>query len=412
MLFYRLLFGLGLSLFAPFAFLRQAAGGKAIGDWRGRLGLRSLPRSSRGIWVHGVSVGEVSAARAVLRALSERAPGVPRLLSSSTAAGLDLARRAPEADGSLPFPFDLRRPVERALAALDPCLVLLTETEIWPLFLDCCGRRGVPVAVVNGRISDRTYRRYRLAPRLLRNSLSRISLFAMQSEGDAERLERIGVPPSALHVTGNVKFDVGKPEETEVAKLLRDWADGRRVLLAGSTHAGEEEAVLEAWRRLEPRPLLVVAPRRPERFETVLSLLSSGGIVAIRRTSGGGRPDAVLLDTVGELAGAYASADLAFVGGSLAPIGGHNPIEAWSHGVPTILGPNAHNFRDIVQDGIDAGAAVIVRGREELAEAARRLFLDETARLRCAAAALRLVEQNRGAAARTADLVLALRKIS
>jgi 3-deoxy-D-manno-octulosonic-acid transferase len=408
--FYRILFGLSLGLYAPFAFLRQASGGKAVGDWRGRMGLTELPKSAGAVWAHGVSVGEVAAARAMLRAIAELAPEMPRVLSSSTAAGLELAGQAQEAGVSIPFPFDLRRPVERALSRVDPALVLLTETEIWPLFLERCSRRGVPVAVVNGRISDRSYRRYRAARRLLSKSLSRIRLFAMQSERDAERIRRLGAPAQAVCVTGNVKFDVEAAPDSGIATQLRRWAGSRKILLAGSTHPGEEEAVLQAWQGLTPRPLLVLAPRRPERFETVLALAAARGIRAVRRTAGGEAPDLVLLDTVGELASAYAAADVAFIGGTLASAGGHNPIEAWVHGVPTLLGRHAENFRDIIEGGLEAGAAVTVRDVAELSQHAARLLGDPEQRERRGQAARRLIEQNRGAAAETARRVLSLRK--
>ena len=412
MLLYRLAFGLGLGLYAPFAFLRQASGGKAVGDWRARMGLSPLPCPGipGAVWTHGVSVGEVSAARSILRAIARCAPEIPRVLSSSTAAGLERAWKAPEADAVLAFPVDLQRPVERALASIQPGLVLLTETEIWPLFLERCSRRGVPVALVNGRISDRSFRRYRAARALLRGALSRIALFAMQSERDAERIRSLGVGPDRVRVTGNVKFDIDAPRGGEVAVWLRARAGDRTILLAGSTHAGEEEALLEGWLAVEPRPLLVLAPRRPERFGAVLALAESRGLRAGRRTGGTSETDVVVLDTVGELAAAYAAADLAFIGGTLAPIGGHNPIEAWAQGVPTLLGPRTENFRDIAQEGLDAGAAVLVTDARSLAQTAARLLADRPERERRAAAARGLVETNRGAAARTAELVLPLRK--
>jgi 3-deoxy-D-manno-octulosonic-acid transferase len=409
MVFYRLFFGLGLVAYAPYAFLRQAAGGKRIGDWRGRIGLSSLPKFEESIWIHGVSVGEVNAARTILEAIREESPGIPRILSSSTAAGLEMAGRVAAADASIPFPFDLARPVERALAAIDPSLVLLTETEIWPLFLERCARRRVPVAIVNGRISSTSFDRYRRTLAWLAPSLSRIALFAMQTEEDAERVRALGVPAERVRVTGNVKFDVAACSDREIAQRLRRWADGRRIVIAGSTHETEEAAVVDAWETLEPRPLLVIAPRRPERFEEVFRAIENRGLRAARSSSDASAPDVVVLDTVGELASAFAAADLAFIGGTLVPVGGHNPIEAWAHGVPTILGPHVTNMRAIAEAGIAEGAAIPVRSREELASAVRAILSDDSMRRSRSEAAMALVARHRGAARTTARAALALR---
>ncbi len=409
MIFYRLLFGIALALYAPFALLRQAAGGKRVGDWRGRLGRGTLPRARGSIWIHAVSVGEVGAANSILHAIREAGVRRPLVLSASTAAGLELARASREADHVVPFPFDLRGPVERSLSALDPCLLLLTETEIWPLLLESCARRGIPVALVNGRISDRSYSRYRAVRGLLRGSLRRITLFAMQSEDDARKIRDLGAPPERVLVTGNVKFDVRIADDSRVAERVRAWAAGRRVVIAGSTHEGEELPVLEAWKSLEPRPLLVVAPRRPERFDAVFDLFVAQGFAVGRSTGGRTNPDVVVLDTVGDLASAYAAADVAFIGGTLVPVGGHNPIEAWAHGIPTILGPYTRNFREIVRVGVAGRAAVTVRDSRELASAMGRLLGEASPGTR-ASNARALVENNRGAARAAADAVLPLRK--
>jgi 3-deoxy-D-manno-octulosonic-acid transferase len=357
----------------------------------------------------------VNAARTILEALrQEVAP--PFVLSSSTAAGLAMAAGVSSADGAIPFPLDLARPVERALDAVDPTIVLLTETEIWPLFLERCDRRRVPVAIVNGRISASSFSRYRRAGRWLAPSLARIALFAMQTGEDAARIAALGVPDAKVTVTGNVKFDVADAERPEVAERLRRAAAGRAVLVAASTHEPEEAAAIEAWRALEPRPLLVVAPRRPERFGEAFRLLTGGGARAALYSSlpdgDGSSPDAVLLDTVGDLASAFGAADAAFVGGTLAPIGGHNPIEAWAKGVPTAIGPHVGNVRAIVEAGIEAGAAIPVGSAAEIAQAWRELLSDAASRRSRSEAARRLVESHRGAARKTALAVLPLRKLA
>jgi 3-deoxy-D-manno-octulosonic-acid transferase len=411
-IFYRLLFGFSLLFYAPFALLRQAAGGKRVGDWRGRLGRGPLPKLRGSIWIHAVSVGEVGAANALLRAIREAGASGPFVLSASTAAGLDLARRSREADHVVPFPFDLRGPVDRALAALDPCLLLLTETEIWPLLLVRCESRGVPVALVNGRISDRSFRRYRWIRGWLRASLRRIALFAMQTEEDARRIRELGAPAASVVVTGNVKFDLRVAAGSPIERRIRQWARGRSVVVAGSTHEGEETELLEAWSKLSPRPLLVIAPRRPERFNAVFDLLVSRGHRATRTSEDREEAEVILLDTVGELASAYGAADLAFIGGSLVPVGGHNPIEAWAHGIPTILGPHTRNFREIVRAGVAEKAAVTVRNGRELGRALAHLLQDDADRAGSARRARALVEGNRGAARAAATAVLPLRKIA
>lgn len=407
---YRIAFTLGLTAYAPFAFARQALGGKRIGDWRGRFGLSPLPRYHGSIWIHAVSVGEVNAARSILRALKEESAGTPLVISASTAAGIAAAERVSDADAAIPFPFDLARPVERSLCAVDPSLVLLTETEIWPLFLERCARRRVPVAIVNGRISERSYRRYSGGRRWLAPSLSRIALFAMQTEEDAERIRTLGVPPEKVRVTGNVKFDVAPASDDVVVGRLRGWAAGRAILIAGSTHDREEAAVLEAWETLVPRPLLVLAPRRPERFDAVFRLLAARNLRTARSSGGvASSPDVVLLDTVGELAASFGAADAAFIGGTLVPVGGHNPIEAWAHGVPTVFGPHVANMRSVAEAGVAEGAAVIARSPGELVSSFRTLLSDDAGRRARSAAAAALVERHRGAARKTARAVLALR---
>jgi 3-deoxy-D-manno-octulosonic-acid transferase len=309
----------------------------------------------------------------------------------------------------MPFPFDLKRPVEGALSAARPSLVLLAETEIWPCFLERCARRGIPVAIVNGRISDRSYRRYRRIRGLLGPSLSRIALFLMQSEEDARRITEIGADASRVRVLNNVKFDASPARNAGLESELRRWASGRKIFIAGSTHEGEEEQVLQAWKTLRPRPLLVIAPRRPERFEAVYRLAGERAEGVVRRTEGGPRGDVVILDTLGELSAAFSCADLAFIGGTLVSVGGHNPIEAWAHGVPTLVGPETRNVRRMIEDGLSAGAAIRVSDGPGLASAAQQLLDNPSDRARRSEAAKALVAGSGGAARETALSVLPLR---
>jgi 3-deoxy-D-manno-octulosonic-acid transferase len=412
LLLYRALAAAALAAYAPYALLRSAAGGRRLGDVRGRLGFSPWPDLDGGIWIHAVSVGEVGVARILVAALSRARPGGRVGVSVTTAAGRELAESA--FAGGVPvfaFPFDLAGPVEKALAAARPGLVLLTETEIWPLFLERAHRRGIPVALVNGRISERSFRRYRLAAGFLRETLGRLSLLAMQSPEDARRALALGAPAGRVCVTGNLKYDLPEPPPFQDAPRLRTAAAGRPIVVAASTAEGEEELVLDAWRALEPRPVLLLAPRRPERFDAVARLGESRGQTVLRRSHPASRiphPDIYLLDSIGELASAYRECAMAFVGGSLVERGGQNPIEAWAAGVPALAGPHMENFREIAGAGQARGILERAADVTALTRAfAAALASPESTRARGADAA-RFVAENRGAAERTAAAVLAL----
>jgi 3-deoxy-D-manno-octulosonic-acid transferase len=415
LLLYRALAAATLAAYAPYALLRSVAGGRRLGDLRGRLGLSPWPDLEGGIWIHAVSVGEIGVARNLLAALSRARPAARAGVSVTTAAGRELAERT--FAGALPvfaFPFDLARPVERALSAVRPGLVLLTETEIWPLFLERAARRGIPVALVNGRLSERSFRRYKLAGGFLRKTLGRLSLLAMQSQDDARRALELGAPADRVRVTGNLKYDLAEPPPFRDAARLSEAAAGRAIVAAGSTAEGEEKLVLDAWSALDPRPLLLLAPRRPERFDSVARLCESRGLRVVRRSSApsaaGSQPDVYLLDSIGELASAYRESRIAFVGGSLVGRGGQNPIEAWAAGAPALAGPHLENFRDVARAGQARGILERVADAPALSRSlAAALAAPEGTRSRGAEAA-RFVEENRGAAERTAEAVLALAK--
>jgi len=417
---YRALAALALAAYAPFAILRSLTGGRRLGDLRGRLGRRPYPRLDGGLWIHGVSVGEIGVARNLLRALRRRLPdpALPIGISVTTAAGRELAARTLSAEAAVfAFPFELAGAVERSLDETRPSLVVLIETEIWPLFLERAAARSIPVALVNGRISSRSFARYRRIRGFLSRSLARIAFFAMQSREDADRIEALGAPPERVHDLGNLKYDLPEAPVFPDADRLRRAASGRAVLVAGSTGEGEEELVLDAWTGLAPRPLLVLAPRRPERFDFVARLCASRGLRVLRRSDPESQfrdPesetafDVYLLDSIGELASAYRGAALAFVGGSLIATGGQNPIEAWAAGVPAIAGPHMENFREIAARG--ESLRILERARDS-GDLARRLAAAlgspaDTARR--GAVAARFVSENRGAAERAADAILAL----
>ena len=412
MLFYRILAGLALAAYAPLALARRALGGRRMGDLRGRLGRVPPPDLSGGVWIHAVSVGEVGVAAGLFAALHRRLPGVRIGVSTTTAAGREVAERT--FAGRAPvfaFPFDLAGPVERALNAARPGLVVLTETEIWPLFIERAARRGIRVALVNGRISERSFARYRLVRGWLHATLKRISLYAMQSLDDAKRVRDLGAPAAWIHVLPNVKFDAAAAPGFADASRLRAAAGSRSIAVAGSTGEGEEALVLDAWQRLPERPLLVIAPRRPERFDAVARLAQSRGLTVLRRSIPGAPSapvDVYLLDSMGELASIYREAAIAYAGGSLIPTGGQNPIEAWSAGVPVVSGPHMENFRAVADSGEKLGILRRVRGVDDLAATLAEALHDRPALSKLGERARALVEESRGASEQTAELLAEL----
>ena len=410
MLLYRILAGSALIAYSPVALLRAVTGRRRPGDVRGRLGLSAYPDLAGGIWIHAVSVGEVGVAVSLLRVLAERASGVRLGLSVTTAAGRELAdRTVPPGVAVFSFPFDLAAPVEKALGRVRPGLVLLTETELWPLFLARTARRGIPVALVNGRLSNRSFPRYRMLRRWFSKSLDHVSLFLMQSEEDARRIEALGAPRSKIRVSGNVKYDRPPAAGFPDAGRLRAAAGGRSIAVAASIDEAEEEWVIDAARALAFRAFLAVAPRRPERFDEVGRRMSAAGLRVRRRTDGADAPaDVYLLDSIGELASLYAEAKIAFIGGSLVPRGGHNPIEAWAAGVPVVVGPSTENFADVTAKGEEIGIVTRIARGEELASAIERALADPEVLALRGTRAREFVSESRGAAEATADEVLAL----
>ena len=409
MFLYRLLATSALLAYSPFALLRSLAGRRELGDIRGRLGRSAYPDLDGGVWVHAVSVGEVGVARSLLESIARKAPGRRLGLSVTTRAGRDLAERTARGVPVFAFPLDLSRAVDRALASVRPGLILLTETELWPLFLQRAQARGIPVALVNGRLSERSWKGYRLVRRWFSGVLANVSRFGMQTERDAERIAALGASAAKIQVIGNLKYDVDSPPPFPDAERIRTAARGRPVIVAGSTREGEESLVLEAWKRLSVPTLLALAPRRPERFEAVATDLERRGERVLRRSGPAASEATVyLLDSIGELASLYREGTMAFLGGSLVPTGGHNPIEAWAAGSPVVVGPHTENFAEVVERGEKLGILRRVADAAELARAWEQSLADPAATKRTGAMAERFVAENRGAADRTADFVLSL----
>jgi 3-deoxy-D-manno-octulosonic-acid transferase len=412
---YQLAAGAALVVAGPFLLARRA--GHYLPTLPGRLGRAGGPAGPPGaLWLHAVSVGEVGVAATLARALPAAAS---LLVTTVTPTGQERARAAFAGRAGVTvayLPFDLGFAVRRFLRRHQPRSLVLVEGDYWPLLLHEVRRRGLPVAVVNGRVGDRSFRRMRRLRPLLGALFSGIDRFGVQGGQDRDRLVALGVEPGRIAVTGNLKYDSSEPPPApELEDALRGLAGGRPVLLAGSTMAGEEEVVLAAFQDLGggERALLVLAPRHPERWGEVEALLRSRGLDAIRRTSlpvSGrlGPPAAVLLDSLGELAGLYRLADAAFLGGTLVPTGGHNPLEAARFGVPLAVGPAMHNFREMAAAFDRAGAWRRVADARELAVAWREWLDDPAAARVTGERARRLVEENRGAVARTVEMLAAV----
>jgi 3-deoxy-D-manno-octulosonic-acid transferase len=367
------------------------------------------------VWLHAVSVGEVLAVSRLVAELDRALPGYRIVVSTTTRTGQSLARARFGPNRVFYCPLDLPWAVRAYLNALKPCLFVLAETEFWPNLLNGCFRRGIPVAVVNARISDRSWPRYRRLRRFWRPLLSQLSDVLAQSELDSERLKAIGCLPERVTVAGNLKFDVRGGDGTGATDLLKTQAEGLRFLVAGSTLDGEEEALLQAWPTVlavEPDLLLVIAPRHPERFNDVAALLEKSGAAWVRRSSWpshwAGAPrllapgQIVLLDTIGELASVYSLAAAAFVGGSLIPAGGHNPLEPAQFGVPIVMGPHYANFRAITDDLL-AHNAIRIAAKEDLAAALIELLRDRTTAEAMGARGKQVFGQQAGATARCVE---------
>ncbi len=336
------------------------------------------------VWLHAASVGEVGAARELIAALRRRFPGRKVLLTTFTATGRDLAIRSAGADACVLAPLDHPWIVGRALRAFHPAALILIETELWPNLLRLCHRRGVPTLLLSGRLSPRSFGRYYFLRGLFSAVVVRLSAIGMQSEEDARRIKRLGADPRRVAVTGNLKR-AARPERREgkaAQNALRCKADpAARVLVAGSTHRGEDEILIDAFKELRarfPGLMLVLAPRHPQRFGDVEQLLKQSGLRYIKRTEMNGQPlpDILFLDTLGELSEFYAIADVAFVGGSLVEAGGHNVLEPARYHTPVLFGPHTGNFSHITEELKAAGGGIEVLGKEDLVRQSGRLLSD------------------------------------
>ena len=411
---YSAVLGVGLLAYLP-AFLarrRRAGYGRDLAQRLGRVG-DGLPPEPR-CWIHAVSVGESAAAVPLVEGIHRRWPELGIVVSTITPTGARIvAERLAGTAAHRYFPIDLPGPVRRALDAARPRFFIAIETELWPNFLRALARRRIPAMIANGRISDRSFRRYRWVRGLMRRVLADVSVFAMQTEEDARRIVALGAPPSRVVVTGNLKTDL-LPDAGEATSAWRErlrlGADAR-VWIAGSTHRGEEAIVLDAFLRARtrcPDLALLLAPRHPERTGEVEKLIRERGLAAARRSRlpAGGAPGAVvILDTVGELAALYALAEVVFVGGSLVPIGGHNVLEPAMHGKPVLVGPHMSNFREGAELLQRSGGGLVVKDGPELERELARLLEDPDLARRMGEAARHAFAGRQGAVSATLDLV-------
>jgi len=434
-LIYSLLLGLAAILLTPYWLVQGLRHGKYFSNLGQRLGfsfptLSKLPENRPGaIWIHAVSVGEALSGVTLARRLKQAYPDRPLVISTTTLTGQALAReRMPFADAIFYFPLDWAFCVRRVLLAARPSIVIILETEIWPNFLQEARRRDIPVVFVSGRISDRSFARYQkflgifgffLRP-LLRSSLSNASGFLMQSEKDAERLRALGASSDHVQISGNLKYDLELPAPTPISNWLATEARRRGrspIIVAGSVVATEEPLALIAFGTLQGehrKALLILAPRKPECFDSAAQFIDDSHRKFIRRSqlpvpgpSQNGAParefsiaddvTVILLDSIGELASLYSVADGAFVGGSLVPSGGHNILEPAAFGKIPVFGPSMENFAEMAERFTAAGAAVQVESPEDAGVAWIEFLRDPVRAAKMGETARNLVESSRGA---------------
>ena len=423
---YSLLLLFGLLVLLPHFLFQALAHGKYLdGLWQ-RLGSVSPITGKPVIWLHCVSVGETQAARPLAKRLNQQFPHHALVVSTITLTGQKLAREVfqNQAERIFYFPLDWRWSVRRALKRMNPAAVLIMETELWPNFLRECKSRGIPVALVNGRISRQSFRRYSLVKFFLKKVLTSLSMAVMQSETDAQRLQSLGMSGQKLFTAGNLKFDAEPGSDlAETTANIRErfgLHSGAPLILAASTHAPEEEIILDSLKQLRAKqPVrLMIAPRHPERFNEVASLIQNSGLSWTRRTN---LPEAndreatvILLDTIGELPATYSLATVVFVGGSIVDRGGHNVLEPAAAGSAVVTGAHTHNFHAIVDLMEEAGAIVQLPPAQgpdathEFTHALEKLLTDHDERAELGRRAKQLVVDNQGAAERTMKLIAPL----
>jgi 3-deoxy-D-manno-octulosonic-acid transferase len=405
-------FIVALPWFLVVGFLR----GKYLPNFRQRLGYYRGDPSNHDLWIHAVSVGEVIATRPVVDRIIERRPQTTIVVTTTTITGQDIARRSFPSATLAYFPFDFSFSVKRFLRQFAPRAFASMETEIWPNVSRIAHARGLKLVLANGRLSDRSYPRYRSMRWFFERVLRLYSRILVREQTDVERFIGIGAPREIVQLSGNIKFDIDFDQgPLEIRPLLDTMIAGRKVFVAGSTMEGEDEALIPHIADLvrELDCFIIIAPRKPERFEIVAALLTTSSARFLRRSELSAdskveprQCDVLLLDSIGELARIYALATASFVGGSLVPIGGHNPIEPAAAGSPVAFGPYMSNFREIAATFLAAHAAAEVRNIDRLLQFVKQMILDPAARAAYASRALATIDRNRGASDRIAAVIV------
>ena len=413
---YNVLLTLLLILVSPYLLVRSLIQKRFRKGLSQRMGFFQNLSFESPIWIHAASVGEVLCSIPLLKKIKNEFPRLKIVLTTMTSTGNETAKtRLPEADQVLFVPIDHPLIMRRTIKKIRPSLLLLAETELWPNLLRSCGRKGIPIVLFNGRISQKSFQRYLLLKFFFKECLRYVSLFLMQTEEDRIRIIEIGGESQKTRVVGNLKFDQtfsSFTQETmvEIAKIL-GLQGKENILVAGSTHSGEEEILVNLYKELkkmDPHLVLILAPRHLERLEEVERVLKKESLSWLRRTSlplGAGRsdqeqPEVILLDTMGELMGIYSLGTVVFVGGSLVPVGGHNPLEPLFFKKCVLFGPYMFNFLEISSRLIEAGGAIQVSGKEDLFSQMKRLLFDEGARKGVGEKGYQFLQKHQGATAR------------
>ncbi len=376
---------------------------------RNRMGFFQIPKLTKPIWIHAVSVGEVLSVKKLIERIRQEFPGVPIVLSTVTPTGQQVVKSPSyQTDALIFFPFDLRYSVNRVLAQVDPKMIVIAETEIWPHFLRACQKRKIPVLWVNGRISDKSYPRYLWIRSLLKKILSRYARIGMQSELDCQRVIALGADPKKVFVIGNLKYDMSFLNKSLSEELIKKLAISDPLLIAASTMPLEEKMILDAFSQLlvkYPQLRLLIAPRHPGRFDEVASLIEKSGYSYARRSQLHGSPQVILLDSLGELAATFEFARVVFVGGSLVPYGGHNILEPAFFSKPILFGPYMENFSEMAKRFLQETAAIEVSSPQTLAHAVDTILSDDRLTETLGKNGKRLVDKNQGATERTLTLI-------
>ncbi len=417
---YRFLIHTALPVVIPSLWLNDWVKAKKRPSFSARMRWSYPVEQSGGIWVQAVSVGEVELARRLISEIRKHNATLPLLVTATTATGLALAQKTLHSPAvTYPCPFDLPGPTRRVFEAFKPRALTLIETEIWPEMLHQSSLHRCPVVIINARLSETSFQRYRRFGKVITSLLAPLSLVLARDDDDRDRFIALGVSSSKVLVGGNLKYDLEPPtEDLEWRQQVLTFAAGRPIIVAGSTMEGEESMIIDAFKRLQKNdlePFLILAPRHPERFDKVARLLEAENINCVRRSrinedqyrnEGHARCDVFLIDTIGELSRAYSLARVAFIGGSLVGTGGHNPLEASTFSVPVLSGPDVHNFAEIYRDLFAAGGAFEVNTVDDLGREFSRMLNDEDAAHQAGEIGHQLIVANRGATSRAALALL------